>query len=68
MAGSFYRLRCADCENEQIVFGKAAAEVNCAVCGATLARPTGGEAAFDAEVVDVVEDRPEDPNATVEGL
>jgi small subunit ribosomal protein S27e len=63
MAGSFYRLRCDDCENEQVVFGKAATQVNCAVCGSTLATPGGGEAEFHGEVVEVVESRPEDASA-----
>jgi small subunit ribosomal protein S27e len=57
MAGNFYRVQCADCENEQIVFGKAANVVNCAVCGSTLATPTGGNATFAGEVVEVVEQR-----------
>ena len=57
MAGGFYRVRCADCENEQVVFGKASTAVACAVCGATLATPTGGKAAFEGEVVETVEAR-----------
>ncbi|MFC7226639.1 30S ribosomal protein S27e [Salinirubellus salinus] len=54
MAGSFYRVKCPDCENEQTIFGRASTEVACAVCGHTLARPTGGEADIEGEVVDVV--------------
>ncbi|GAB3414450.1 30S ribosomal protein S27e [Haloparvum alkalitolerans] len=57
MAGNFYRVACGDCENEQIVFGKAASTVSCAVCGTTLASPTGGEADIEAEVVETVEAR-----------
>ncbi|WP_232701172.1 30S ribosomal protein S27e [Halobacterium wangiae] len=57
MAGRFYTVVCPDCENEQIVFGKASTEVACAVCGTTLARPTGGEADLAGEVVDTVEAR-----------
>lgn len=57
MAGSFYNVECPDCENEQTVFGKASSEVACAVCGTTLARPTGGEADFTGEVVETVEAR-----------
>ncbi|MFB6244669.1 MAG: 30S ribosomal protein S27e [Halobaculum sp.] len=57
MAGNFYTVRCADCENEQDIFGKAATVVNCAVCGTTLAQPTGGDAEFTGEVVDTVERR-----------
>ena len=59
MAGSFYRVACPDCENEQVVFSKVATVVNCAVCGSTLATPTGGNAAFAGEVVEVVEARTE---------
>jgi small subunit ribosomal protein S27e len=57
MAGSFYTVACPDCENEQIVFGKASTEVACAVCGHTLARPTGGEAMLEGDVVETVEAR-----------
>ncbi|QCJ47611.1 MULTISPECIES: 30S ribosomal protein S27e [Haloprofundus] len=57
MAGSFYRVVCPDCENEQVVFDRAATPVNCVVCGSTLARPTGGKAAFEGEVTETVEAR-----------
>ncbi|MFB6107548.1 MAG: 30S ribosomal protein S27e [Haloplanus sp.] len=57
MTGNYYRVACADCGNEQIVFGKAATTVNCAVCGSTLARPTGGNAEFEGEVTETVEAR-----------
>jgi small subunit ribosomal protein S27e len=59
MAGSYYRVACPDCGNEQIVFGKAASVVNCAVCGSTLATPAGGKAQFAGEVVETVEKRAE---------
>jgi len=57
MAGSFYAVKCPDCENEQTVFGKASTEVACAVCGHTLARPTGGKADIEGEVLETVEAR-----------
>ena len=57
MTGDFIRVRCPDCENEQTVFGKASSEVTCAVCGTTLAVPTGGKAEIQGEVLDVVESR-----------
>jgi small subunit ribosomal protein S27e len=59
MPGSYYRVECPDCGNEQTVFGKSSSEVLCAVCGSTLATPTGGKADFAAEVVETVEQRPE---------
>ncbi|MFB6077380.1 MAG: 30S ribosomal protein S27e [Halarchaeum sp.] len=57
MSGNFFRVRCPDCENEQVVFEKASSPVACAVCGTTLARPTGGKADLEAEVTEVVEAR-----------
>jgi small subunit ribosomal protein S27e len=57
MSGSFIRVQCPDCENEQTVFEKAASEVTCAVCGTTLVTPTGGKATVEADVLDVVEQR-----------
>jgi small subunit ribosomal protein S27e len=57
MAGSFHLLGCPDCENEQVVFEKAASSVSCAVCGHTLAHPTGGKAEFEGELIETVESR-----------
>jgi small subunit ribosomal protein S27e len=57
MAGKFYAVECPDCENEQVVFGKAATEVACEVCGHTLARPTGGVAEIEGTVTETVEAR-----------
>ena len=57
MASDFLRVKCPDCENEQIVFEKASSTVACAVCGTTLASPTGGIADLDGEVIEVVEAR-----------
>jgi len=57
MAGSFLSVQCPDCESEQTVFEKASTEVACAVCGHTLAHPTGGKADIEAEVLEVAEGR-----------
>ena len=57
MAGNFYTVRCPDCGNEQVVFGKVATDVACAVCGHGLAEPTGGKADIEGEIVDIVEAR-----------
>ncbi len=47
----FVKVKCADCENEQVVFNKVATEVNCLVCGTVLAKPTGGLAEIKGEIV-----------------
>lgn len=57
MAGSFHRIGCPDCENEQVIFEKVATSVACAVCGHELARPTGGIAQFEGERIETVEGR-----------
>ncbi|MCL9815342.1 30S ribosomal protein S27e [Natronocalculus amylovorans] len=57
MAGDYLRVKCGDCENEQIVFQKAASVISCAVCGTTLAVPTGGKAEIEHEIVETVEAR-----------
>lgn len=57
MVGRFITVQCPDCENEQTIFEKASTAVACAVCGHTLATPTGGLADVDAEVTEVVEAR-----------
>lgn len=50
---SRYRtVRCLDCENEQLVFERPSTAVKCQVCGSTLARPTGGKAEIEGELVD----------------
>ncbi|PSQ21740.1 50S ribosomal protein L44e [Halobacteriales archaeon QS_9_67_17] len=64
------KYRCSECgkahlregwrAGEQVVFEKVANEVACAVCGHTLARPTGGIAELEGDVVEVVEDRSQD--------
>ena len=52
---TFLRVKCADCGSEQIVFHRPSTIVKCAVCGSTLATPTGGKASFGKhEVVGAV--------------
>src|SRR5207244_8614233 len=46
----FLRVKCEDCGNEQIVFDRATSTVLCQVCGATVAKPTGGKAAVRGEI------------------
>jgi len=51
----FLKVKCGDCGNEQVAFNRPATKVNCLVCGATLAQPSGGEATFKAEIVSTLE-------------
>ena len=47
----FLKVKCPDCENEQLVFEKATSVVECPVCGRVLAEPTGGKAVIKADIV-----------------
>ncbi|MBC7109486.1 MAG: 30S ribosomal protein S27e [Archaeoglobi archaeon] len=51
----FLRVKCTDCENEQIIFSHASRTVSCVVCGRTLAEPTGGKAEVKGRIVEVLE-------------
>ena len=52
MASSFYRVRCKDCGNQQIVFSRASMAVNCQVCGGVIAEPAGGLAKIKGEILE----------------
>jgi small subunit ribosomal protein S27e len=51
----FIKVRCKDCENEQVLFNKASTEVSCHICGSKLATPSGGLAKLKAEILEVIE-------------
>jgi len=51
----FIKVRCKDCENEQVLFNKASTVVSCHICGSKLAIPKGGKAKIKAEVLEVIE-------------
>ncbi len=51
----FLRVKCNDCENEQIVFDHASTSVKCNVCGSTLVEPRGGKAGIKGEIIEVLE-------------
>ncbi|MDE1819935.1 MAG: 30S ribosomal protein S27e [Euryarchaeota archaeon] len=50
----FVVVKCKDCSKEHVVFSRPATSVNCSICGAPLARPTGGRGNFLGEVVRTV--------------
>lgn len=43
----FLRVKCLDCENEQIILDHATTEVKCLKCGKVLAKPAGGKAILE---------------------
>jgi len=51
----FIKVRCPQCKNEQIIFGKSAMNVGCLVCEKPLAEPTGGKSRIKARVLEVLE-------------
>ncbi len=51
----FLKVKCNDCENEQVIFGSASTVVSCLVCGRTLAEPAGGKAIVKTQIIEVLE-------------
>ncbi|PKL52899.1 MAG: 30S ribosomal protein S27e [Candidatus Methanoperedenaceae archaeon HGW-Methanoperedenaceae-1] len=51
----FLKVKCNDCENEQVVFGCACTTVSCLVCGRTITESTGGKAIVKTQIVEVLE-------------
>ena len=51
----FLRVKCSDCENEQLVYSHVSSIVRCKVCSKTLAVPRGGKAEIKATILNVIE-------------
>ena len=51
----FIKVRCNDCENEQVLFDKATTTVSCHICGSKLAIPSGGKANIKAKILEIIE-------------
>ena len=51
----FIKVRCKDCENEQVLFDKASSPVSCRICGSKLAIPKGGKAEIKGELLEFIE-------------
>jgi small subunit ribosomal protein S27e len=51
----FLRVRCSDCENEQLVYSHVSSVVRCKVCSKTLAVPRGGKAEIKATILKAIE-------------
>lgn len=48
---SFLRVKCTDCENEQVLYSHSSTEVECQICGKTLVKPSGGKAEIKAKIL-----------------
>jgi len=51
----FIKVRCNDCENEQVLFNKASNAVSCHICGSKLAIPSGGKAKIKGKILETME-------------
>ena len=51
----FIKVRCNDCENEQVLFDKATTPVSCHICGSKLVIPSGGKARIKGKVLEIIE-------------
>lgn len=50
----FLSVKCAACDNEQIIYSHSKTEVVCFVCKEMLAEPTGGKAVLHGTVLNVL--------------
>ncbi|MFB6145243.1 MAG: 30S ribosomal protein S27e [Candidatus Nanohaloarchaea archaeon] len=55
MANNFLRVKCDECGNEQKTFSRASSNVDCLVCGETIASPTGGKVDVNGGIVEELE-------------
>jgi len=51
----FIKIRCNDCENEQVLFDRASSTVHCHICGSKLAIPAGGKAKIKGKILETIE-------------
>ncbi len=51
----FFKVKCNDCDSEQVIFNKTNQLVNCPVCGSTLAVNTGGKAEIKGKIIGVLD-------------
>ncbi|RLF30102.1 MAG: 30S ribosomal protein S27e [Thermoplasmata archaeon] len=53
----FIKVRCEDCENEQVIFDRASTVVSCHICGSKLAVPSGGKAKIKGKILETMEEK-----------
>ena len=50
----FLKVKCLECQNEQIIFGCASTTVKCTVCDKVLAQPKGSKAKIRTQIEKVL--------------
>ncbi|MHA1784627.1 MAG: 30S ribosomal protein S27e [Candidatus Helarchaeota archaeon] len=50
----FLKVKCLDCQSEQIIFGCASTEVKCNACGKVLAQPRSSKAKIKTQIMAVL--------------
>lgn len=50
MTGSFLKVKCEKCNNEQNIYEKAATKVHCLVCNEVIAEPRSGRAILSEKI------------------
>ncbi|MBD3261146.1 MAG: 30S ribosomal protein S27e [Candidatus Altiarchaeales archaeon] len=51
----FLKVRCADCGNEQVIYGSAATKIKCLVCDKIVGESTGGKTRVKTEITEVAD-------------
>jgi len=54
-SSKFIKIRCSNCKNEQVIFGKPSSKISCLVCGTNLADTTGGKGKIKTQILEVLE-------------
>ncbi|NHI91602.1 MAG: 30S ribosomal protein S27e [Candidatus Lokiarchaeota archaeon] len=50
----FLKVKCLDCQAEQVIFGCASSEVKCNTCGKVLAVPRSSKAKIKTQIIAVL--------------
>ena len=57
MAGKFHRVKCQNCENEQILFDRSSTVFLCSSRGGNLTESTGGVTIIHGEIIETLSDQ-----------
>lgn len=54
MTSKFLKVKCEECNNEQVIFERPSTKIKCSVCDTVLAEPTGGRANIKTRILEVM--------------